>query len=183
MNEQTPVTTAARRIAREVNGRKPGFRLYFDGAGHQVAEVFGVANHGPKAGTYAYEVTVTGEYLTQRGAQDIIDATHEHAEGMAWAVEHADQPHRGGAMTTAYTIEIQATGDGEIWQTIDSPEAIAAAEAAGMGYASAADVARDTARHQNIAEGEDWRVRVWAGEEPDLGAEPDGECYWHEITN
>jgi len=85
--------------------------------------------------------------------------------------------------TTAYTIEVQATGDGEIWQTIDSPETITEAEVADMGYTSAADVARDTAYNQTIASGDGWRVRVWTGEEPDTGAEPDGECYWHEIAN
>jgi prevent-host-death family protein len=84
--------------------------------------------------------------------------------------------------TTMYTVEIQATDDGEIWQTMDpTPETISEAVAAEMGYADAADVARDTARHQDLAEGDGWRVRVWSGEEPDLGAEPDGECYWHEV--
>ena len=79
--------------------------------------------------------------------------------------------------TVMYTIEIQATDDGEIWQTIDSPETVTDLDAADMGYTSAADVARDTAYNQTIAEGEDWRVRVWEGEDPDLGADPAGECY------
>lgn len=85
--------------------------------------------------------------------------------------------------TVIYTVEIQATDNGTDWQTMNpTPETITDLDAADMGYTDAADVARDIAGHQNIAEGEDWRVRVWEGENPDLGTEPDGECYWHEIT-
>lgn len=79
--------------------------------------------------------------------------------------------------TVMYTVEIQATDDGEIWQAVHSAETITADEAAKMGYADAADVARDVAAHQDVVEGDGWRVRVWAGEEPDLGADPDGECF------
>jgi prevent-host-death family protein len=81
-----------------------------------------------------------------------------------------------------YTVEIQATADGEIWQTVESPDTITDLDAADMEYADAADVARDVAGHQNLVDGEGWRVRVWGGKAPDLGAEPDGECYWNEIN-
>ncbi|HLS74094.1 MAG TPA: hypothetical protein VK046_10010 [Actinomycetaceae bacterium] len=84
---------------------------------------------------------------------------------------------------TLYTIAIQGTDDGKGWQTMSpTPETVTESEAADMGYVDAADVARDTAYNQTIAEGEGWRVRVWEGEDPDTGAEPAGECYWHEIT-
>lgn len=90
MTKQAPVTTAARRIAREANTRRAGFRLYFDADGHQVAEVFGPEGHGPKTGTYAYAVVTTGDRLTWRGAQDVIDAARERAETETWAAENAD---------------------------------------------------------------------------------------------
>ena len=124
--------------------------------------------------------------IKSRELRDRLAATlADVKKGATFVVEQYNDPvallvpYREAVM---YTIEIQATDDGEIWRTIDSPETVTDLEAADMGYASAADVARDTAYNQTIAEGDGWRVRVWEGEDPDTGAEPAGECYWHEIT-
>ncbi|WP_018214728.1 hypothetical protein [Salinispora vitiensis] len=68
-----------------------------------------------------------------------------------------------------YTIEIQASNhDGGIWQALAPSENVESDD-------TAAEVAAEVAAHQTIADGSNWRVRVWRGSDADTGSEPDGE--------
>lgn len=65
-----------------------------------------------------------------------------------------------------YTIEIQASNDDQtIWQTLAPAETIDSDD-------TAAEVAAEVAANQTIAEGSNWRVRVWEGADADTGTEP-----------
>lgn len=63
-----------------------------------------------------------------------------------------------------FTIQIQAGGDGDIWQGLHPAETVTAA--------TAQDAAGFTAANQTIADGGTWRVVVWAGADADTGATP-----------
>jgi len=66
-----------------------------------------------------------------------------------------------------YTVEIQASNaDRTTWQTLAPAETITTDD-------TAAEVAADVAANQNIAEGNNWRVRVW--NEAITGLEPAAE--------
>lgn len=70
---------------------------------------------------------------------------------------------------TTYTVEIQASNaDRTIWQALAPAETIETDD-------TAAEVAADTAANQNLAEGSDWRVRVWEGDDADTATEPTAE--------
>lgn len=74
----TMISTAARRIVREANSRRPGFRLYFDADGHLVNEVYGPEAFGPNSSTYHLCIH-TGDRgrpsrITQAAVQDELDA-------------------------------------------------------------------------------------------------------------
>lgn len=63
-----------------------------------------------------------------------------------------------------FTVQIEATADGAIWQAVTPPETAEGDDAQ--------DVAEFVASHQNIAEGGDWRIVVWQGEDADTGTDP-----------
>lgn len=70
---------------------------------------------------------------------------------------------------TTYTVEIQASNaDRTIWQAVAPAETVETDD-------TAAELAADTAANQNIAEGSDWRVRVWEGDGADTATEPTAE--------
>jgi prevent-host-death family protein len=63
-----------------------------------------------------------------------------------------------------FTVEIQApNANHTVWQALAPAETV-------TDYTNAADLARDTALNQNIADGDNWRVVVWEGE--DTGIQP-----------
>jgi hypothetical protein len=72
------ISTAARRIVRNLNSRRPGFTLYFDINGRQVDEKYGPEGFGPAANSYYVEFPTgaAGRKLTwtQREVQDWLDA-------------------------------------------------------------------------------------------------------------
>lgn len=69
-----------------------------------------------------------------------------------------------------FTIEIQASNaDGTIWQALEPAEDV---DGTPWGYTSAAHIAQMVASHQNLAEGEGWRVCVWNGADADTGIDP-----------
>lgn len=71
--------------------------------------------------------------------------------------------------TTTYTVQIQASNsDQTIWQALHPAENVEADETTTLDL-----IAEDVADDQNIAEGGDWRVCVWAGADADTGTEPD----------
>lgn len=90
MNDtKTPITTTARRIAREANdGWAAGYRLYFDSEGSLVEFIHGQTAEGPKS--HAHAVTVTGGHVTQRQIQDQIDARREQEEALQWAADNPE---------------------------------------------------------------------------------------------
>ncbi len=74
----------------------------------------------------------------------------------------------GGRMSE-YTVLVEfGNADGTDWQALAPPETTAGD--------SAAEVARWTATHQDVAEG-NWRVRVWDGSHADTNADPAAEVY------
>lgn len=71
-----------------------------------------------------------------------------------------------GADPFRYTAEIQAsTPDGNVWQALHPAETVFAKPGE-----TAQDIAEWVAGNQTIADGGNWRVVVWRGE--DMGAEP-----------
>jgi prevent-host-death family protein len=67
---------------------------------------------------------------------------------------------------TVYTVEIQASNaEGTIWQALAPAETVESTD-------SADQVAADVAQNQNIAEGDNWRVVVWEGDNADTGVDP-----------
>lgn len=76
-----------------------------------------------------------------------------------------------------YTVVVEASNeDGTIWQALEPAENIDTA-AWGDKPWTAEEVAAVTASDQNIADGENWRVRVWEGQDADTGTEPAAEHY------
>ena len=72
-----------------------------------------------------------------------------------------------------YTVLIEAgNNDHTIWQAMDLPETVTTDD-------TADEFAKQTADHQNIAEGSNWRVRVWNGADADTATEPDAEHVAH----
>lgn len=68
-----------------------------------------------------------------------------------------------------FTVEIQASNDDfTIWQALHPAENV-------DSDGTPADVAADVARNQNVAEGHNWRVRVWDGADADTTTEPAAE--------
>lgn len=75
------------------------------------------------------------------------------------------------SVMSVFTVEIQASNDArEIWQALAPAENIHTA-AWGQGW-TAKDVAVTTADHQDVAEGDNWRVCVWEGPDADTATEP-----------
>lgn len=70
---------------------------------------------------------------------------------------------------TAFTVQIEASNaDGTIWQALAPAETVDSDD-------TAAELAAEVAANQNIAEGSNWRVRVWDGEDADTGTDPAAE--------
>ncbi|WP_045740853.1 hypothetical protein [Actinoplanes rectilineatus] len=68
-----------------------------------------------------------------------------------------------------YTVVIEASNnDGTIWQALAPSETV-------EDDATAEDIAQWTASNQNIAEGNNWRVRVWNGADADIHTTPNAE--------
>jgi pectin methylesterase-like acyl-CoA thioesterase len=83
MNPNTAITTAARRIARELNVRPKEITIGFDGTGH-VTEAWPTGTWTPGQGDGAAVIhrgTRTGDRMTYRAAQDLLDAA-------AWVDTH-----------------------------------------------------------------------------------------------
>lgn len=81
---------------------------------------------------------------------------------------------------STYTIEIQASDEaGDIWQALEPAETVDtdADDYIGDSTDTAVQVAEAVAAHQNLAEGTNWRVRVWDGPDADTGTEPAAEAY------
>lgn len=85
---QPEITTAARRIARELNDRPAHTRLYFDTDGHVVHAVTGQNVNGwtdAQEGDYAHEFWSRpdsfGGRWNQRSVQDAIDAGPDAIDG------------------------------------------------------------------------------------------------------
>lgn len=96
---QAAITTASRRIVRELNARRAGFTLYFDADGRRVDEKYGTDGFGPRYDTYYVEFA-TGERgrkvrASQRAVQDVLDAL-----AAALTVE----PHLGRARDLADSL-------------------------------------------------------------------------------
>ena len=91
------ITTAARRMARTLNKRRAGWRLYFDQEGHEVCAIYGPTAFDPPSDTYEHafvtyqERNVPGAPLhrwTYRDVQEALDRAAEMEELMksqAWA--------------------------------------------------------------------------------------------------
>lgn len=76
-----------------------------------------------------------------------------------------------------YTFEIQASDTtGRIWQAMAPAETVESTD-------SPDKVAADIAYNQNLAEGDNWRVRVWIGADADTYTDPDGEYDATGVTN
>lgn len=74
----------------------------------------------------------------------------------------------------AFTVEIQASNsDQSVWQALHPAE--------NTEGDSAETVAVDVARHQNIAEGDNWRVCVWNGTDADTGTRAAAEMYAEDL--
>ncbi len=71
-----------------------------------------------------------------------------------------------------YTVQIEATDDGQIWYALGDPES--------DERENARRAAEDTVQNQNLIDDDydgDWRILVWEG--TDTGAEP---TYVHYLT-
>lgn len=66
-----------------------------------------------------------------------------------------------------WTVQIEASTDGQIWQALHPAETTTGA--------AAEQVATDVAANQTVADGGLWRVRVWTGRDADTGTEPAAE--------
>ena len=103
------ITTAARRIARTSGEYSAGWRLYFDGAGRKVDAIHDP--EGRRESPSGYAVAARGGRITQRQAQDELDAfaaleplmgageAHLEVEGLvqSWhRDDEAGRPRRGG---------------------------------------------------------------------------------------
>jgi len=78
--EPTAITTAARRIAREASTTPREIRIYFDTEGHvldrHMADVwYADPDRRPTAA-----IAIVGGRLTQRAAQDLLDAQAAHPD-------------------------------------------------------------------------------------------------------
>lgn len=68
-----------------------------------------------------------------------------------------------------YTVQIEASAaDGTIWQALTPSENVESDD-------TAIEVAREVAYVQTVAEGGNWRVRVWEGNDADTDTEPAAE--------
>ncbi|WP_261809562.1 hypothetical protein [Levilactobacillus humaensis] len=76
-NENTEITTAARRIAREVNDTPKEYTTMFDKDGHSLGThptgMWYVNGHHEPEGTIYSVVGHRGSHMTYRQAQDMID--------------------------------------------------------------------------------------------------------------
>ncbi|MCX5070896.1 hypothetical protein OOJ91_34170 [Micromonospora lupini] len=71
-----------------------------------------------------------------------------------------------------FTVQIEAgNADGSIWQALHPAETVESDE----DDTTAAQFAAAVAADQNLAEGSNWRVRVWTGPDADTGTEPAAE--------
>jgi hypothetical protein len=99
-------------------------------------------------------------YLTFKGRQayyllhpKLIEAAHDQA----WAINEAMKAEKMTEAVQTVTIVIEVRGANGDWQsmhpaeTINDPDPIE-------------DIAAAVAANQTIAEGDDWRVRVWLGD-------------------
>ena len=74
-----------------------------------------------------------------------------------------------GSSMGEYTVMVEAgTTDGADWQALAPPKTAVGDDAA--------EVARWTATHQDLLEGQ-WRVRVWNGAKADISRAPAAEVY------
>jgi len=74
----------------------------------------------------------------------------------------------------AFTVEIQASNaDQSVWQALHPAE--------NTEGDSAETVAVDVAQHQTIAEGDNWRVCVWDGNDADTGRRAAAEFYAEDL--
>lgn len=83
MDTNTPITTAARRITREVNATVAELRISFDAEGHVVdttpADMWYInPADAPVAVLTLQGQRRTPERMTQREAQDLLDAAAAH---------------------------------------------------------------------------------------------------------
>lgn len=83
VNTATPITTAARRITREVNATVAETRVWFDAEGHVVDTTPAGMWHTNPADAPVAVLTLRGqrrtpERMTQREAQDLLDAAAAH---------------------------------------------------------------------------------------------------------
>lgn len=83
MNTATPITTAARRIAREVNATVAETRIWFDAEGRVVDITPAGMWHTNPADVPAAVLALRGqrrtpERMTHREAQDLLDAAAAH---------------------------------------------------------------------------------------------------------
>lgn len=83
MNTATPITTAARRITREVNSTVPETRIWFDAEGHVAGTTPAGMWHIDPVDVPVAVLTLRGqlrtpERMTQREAQDLLDAAAAH---------------------------------------------------------------------------------------------------------
>ncbi|MGC4151478.1 MAG: hypothetical protein QM628_00170 [Propionicimonas sp.] len=80
MNTATPITTAARRIARKANATAPTLAVEFDRQGHAVDVHPAGLRYAPHAAPEGIVLTIhcNGGGLTYRRAQDLLDAVDAH---------------------------------------------------------------------------------------------------------
>jgi hypothetical protein len=103
MNTATPITTAARRIAREVNATVRETKLWFDADGRVVdstpADMWYInpADQAPTAVLTHPGLRRTSERLTYRAAQDLLDAIAAHpgdVDEQGWYLSRLDDARR-----------------------------------------------------------------------------------------
>lgn len=74
---------------------------------------------------------------------------------------------------STYTVQVEASNaDRSIWQALAPAENVTA-----LNGETARDIAEMVASNQNIADGDNWRVRVWDGADADTSSTPDVEHY------
>lgn len=111
----TEITTAARRMVREARQRTRHTKMYFDAEGHVMAAHEADLHYATRP-EWMDEVVATalGGNLTQRDAQDLIDA---HAAGMAAAQGIEDEINARIAYQEAsafYLYEIESARQAEL---------------------------------------------------------------------
>lgn len=86
--------------------------------------------------------------------------------------------------TMTYTVQIEASNEaGDIWQALAPAETFDLADwIADWGGTNWTpdQIAQTVAKHQDVADGDNWRVRVWTG--ADTGIEPTAEYCARNVT-